>query len=217
MNIEELIFENKNLIYKIASKYSRYYSMEDLFQVGSLGLIKAANNYNENLGVKFSTYSYKYIIGEIINFINNDRTMKVSIDTLKIYKSYEQTKEYLTSHLNRIPSFTEICDFMEIDETIVSEAIEKSEFAISLESTLGEDDFTLEKVTGRDRRQEIDELLDLKAEIERLPYPEKEIIELRYYKDYTQSETAEELRMNQAQVSRYEKKILSKIKTNMAA
>ena len=102
--IEELINENKNFIYKIASKYSKYYSIEDLFQVGAIGFIKAYKKY-KSVGVKFTTYAYKYVLGEIIEYIRNDRTMKVSSDILKLYKSYEKTKDFLVQKLNRMPTF----------------------------------------------------------------------------------------------------------------
>ena len=79
----KIIKENQNLIYKIASRYSGYYSMDDLFQEGVKGVIKAIENYRDNCGTKFSTYAYDYILGEIIRFINNDRTIRVNSDLLK--------------------------------------------------------------------------------------------------------------------------------------
>ena len=166
--IEELINENKNFIYKIASKYSKYYSIEDLFQVGTIGFIKAYKKY-KSVGVKFTTYAYKYVLGEIIEYIRNDRTMKVSSDILKLYKSYEKTKDFLVQKLNRMPTFYEISSFMNIDESYLSEVIEKSEFAVSLESNLNDDNFTLENILGIDERKNIDDLLDLKKELSLMP------------------------------------------------
>ena len=213
----KIIKDNQNLIYKLASKYSKYYPIEDLFQEGVKGVIKAIENYKEDSNTKFSTYAYDYILGEIVRFINSDRTMKVSPELLKIYKSYEKSKDYLTGDLGRIPTFYEICTFMELDPLIVSDAIEKSEFSLSLDGVMNDDNFTLEKVIGKDSRERIDDLIDLRTELERLTEEERKIIELRYFRDYTQSETAEILGINQVQVSRNESKILKRIKTNIAA
>jgi len=212
-----IIHEHKNLIYKIASKYKGYYSMEDLFQVGVIGVIKAIDNYDNTKDAKFSTYAFKYILGEIVKFISNDRTIKVSSDVMKIYKCYEKSKDCLTSKLGRTPLFNEICTFMGINPDIVMDAIHKCEFVVSLDASLSEDEFTLESVIGTDNRDDIDNSLDLRDELEKLSEDERKLIELRYFKDYTQSETANYLGWNQVQVSRYESKILKKMKTNIAA
>lgn len=213
----KLIKENAKLIYKIASKYSKYYDIEDLFQEGVKGLDKARKNYDPNSNTKFSTYAFKYILGEIVSYVKNDRNIKVGNETMKLYQAYEKAQEYLTNKLNRYPTLEETCNFMGVNSTLVVDAIRKCEFTTSLESSLSEDDFTLEQVTGIDKTDQIDTLLDLKAELENLSEEERRIIELRYFGDYTQSEIANYLNMSQVQVSRSEQKILKKIKTNIAA
>lgn len=213
----KLIKENAKLIYKIASKYSKYYDIEDLFQEGVKGLDKARKNYDPNSNTKFSTYAFKYILGEIVSYVKNDRNIKVGNETMKLYQAYEKAQEYLTNKLNRYPTLEETCNFMGVNSTLVVDAIRKCEFTTSLESSLSEDDFTLEQVTGIDKTDQIDTLLDLKAELENLSEGERRIIELRYFGDYTQSEIANYLNMSQVQVSRSEQKILKKIKTNIAA
>ncbi len=213
----KLIKENAKLIYKIASKYSEYYDIEDLFQEGVKGLDKARKNYDPNSNTKFSTYAFKYILGEIVSYVKNDRNIKVGNETMKLYQAYEKAQEYLTNKLNRYPTLEETCNFMGVNSTLVVDAIRKCEFTTSLESSLSEDDFTLEQVTGIDKTDQIDTLLDLKAELENLSEGERRIIELRYFGDYTQSEIANYLNMSQVQVSRSEQKILKKIKTNIAA
>ncbi|MCI8330646.1 MAG: sigma-70 family RNA polymerase sigma factor [Bacilli bacterium] len=213
----KLIKENAKLIYKIASKYSKYYDIEDLFQEGVKGLDKARKNYDPNSNTKFSTYAFKYILGEIVSYVKNDRNIKVGNETMKLYQAYEKAQEYLTNKLNRYPTLEETCNFMGVNSSLVVDAIRKCEFTTSLESSLSEDDFTLEQVTGIDKTDQIDTLLDLKAELENLSEEERRIIELRYFGDYTQSEIANYLNMSQVQVSRSEQKILKKIKTNIAA
>lgn len=213
----KLVHEHKNLIYKIASKYSKYYPMEDLFQVGVIGVIKAIDNYDKSKDAKFSTYAFKYILGEIIKFVSHDRTIKVSSDLMKIYKSYEKSRDYLISSLGKVPSFLEVCNFMGVDSSIVKDAIETCEYSLSLDAVIGEDEFTLENVIGSDSREQIDNNLDLQGELDKLTDDERKLIELRYFRDYTQSETANYLGWNQVQVSRYESKILKKMKTNIVA
>lgn len=204
------LMETKDMIYKICYKYSKYYSVEDLFQVGVIGLMKAKRNFNSNMNTKFTTYAYNYILGEIIEFIKNDRTIKVSSDTLKLYKAYEKSKDFLTNELGRNVTLEEVSKFMNVDINLLSDTIIKSEFVLSTDTKLS-DDFTLEQITGKDTRKQIDDLIDLRDELKKLTNEERRLIELRYFKDYTQSETAEVLNMSQVQVSRNETKILKKM------
>ncbi len=210
------LMETKDMIYKICYKYSKYYSVEDLFQVGVIGLMKAKRNFNSNMNTKFTTYAYNYILGEIIEFIKNDRTIKVSSDTLKLYKAYEKSKDFLTNELGRNVTLEEVSKFMNVDINLLSDTIIKSEFVLSTDTKLS-DDFTLEQITGKDTRKQIDDLIDLRDELKKLTNEERRLIELRYFKDYTQSETAEVLNMSQVQVSRNETKILKKMYSRIAS
>lgn len=211
-----LVKQYERLIYKIASKFSPKYPIEDLFQVGVIGLINAKKNYKSNQGTKFTTYAYQYVLGEMLDFIKKDRTIKVSKDSLKIYKLYEQAKETLAQRKKQIPTFSEICEFLELDEETVYDAIKMSEYVLSTDSSLREDESTtFIETCGEDRREAIDSLLDLKIELMNLPEFERKLVDLRYFKDYTQSETATILGISQVQVSRNEKHILAKIKKNI--
>ena len=210
------LMETKDMIYKICYKYSKYYSVEDLFQVGVIGLMKAKRNFNSNMNTKFTTYAYNYILGEIIEFIKNDRTIKVSSDTLKLYKAYEKSKDFLTNELGRNVTLEEVSKFMNVDINLLSDTIIKSEFVLSTDTKLS-DDFTLEQIAGKDTRKQIDDLIDLRDELKKLTNEERRLIELRYFKDYTQSETAEVLNMSQVQVSRNETKILKKMYSRIAS
>ena len=82
---DEMIKENSWLIYKVARTYSEYYNMDDLFQVGSIGLIKAYKNYKKDSNIKFSTFAYKYVLGEIIRYIKSDRNIVVSDEYMSLY------------------------------------------------------------------------------------------------------------------------------------
>ena len=174
-----LIKESEGLIYKIASKYSMYYSIEDLYQVGTIGVIKAYKNYKKDTSVKFSTYAYKYILGEIIEFIRCDRNIKVSEEYMSLYKRYLSIKSMLTSKLEREPSFSEIALFMEIDEGVLRNVIETIAFTKSTD----ESDYDY----GNDKREEIDNKILLDNELSSMDEFDRSLIEFRYYQGYTQS------------------------------
>lgn len=204
-----LIKESEGLIYKIASKYSMYYNIEDLYQVGTIGVIKAYKNYKKDTSVKFSTYAYKYILGEIIEFIRCDRNIKVSEEYMSLYKRYLSIKSMLTSKLEREPSFSEIALFMEIDEGVLRNVIETIAFTKSTD----ESDYDY----GNDKREEIDNKILLDNELSSMDEFDRSLIEFRYYQGYTQSETADALGVSQVKVSRQEKLILSRMKSNICA
>ena len=204
-----LIKESEGLIYKIANKYSMYYNIEDLYQVGSIGVIKAYKNYKRDTSVKFSTYAYKYILGEIVEFIRCDRNIKVSDEYMSLYKKYLSIKSILTSKLEREPSFSEICSFMEIDEGVLLNVIE----TISFTKSTDDSDYDY----GNDKREEIDNKILLENELSSMDDFDRNLIEYRYYQGYTQSETADALGVSQVKVSRQEKLILSRMKSNICA
>ena len=111
----DLIKENKKLICSIINKYTKYYEFDDLYQVSVIGIIKAYQNYNENYNVKFTTYAYKYILSEIINYVNNSKLIKVSREYNKLYKKILETRTILTQNLMKEPTNQELSLFLEID------------------------------------------------------------------------------------------------------
>ena len=204
-----LIKESEGLIYKIASKYSMYYSIDDLYQVGSIGVIKAYKNFKRDTSVKFSTYAYKYILGEIIEFIRTDRNIRVSEEYMSLYKKYLSVKTLLTTRYDREVAFKEICSFMEIDESVMFNIIE----TISFTKSMDEKDYDY----GNDKREEIDNRILLDTELSLMDDFDRQLIEYRYYQGYTQSETADVLGVSQVKVSRQEKLILERMKSNICA
>ncbi len=206
----EIIEENKWLIYKIARTYSEYYSMDDLFQVGSIGLIKAYKNYDRKSNIKLSTFAYKYILGEIISFIKKDRNIVVSDEYMSLYKKYEKVKSLLISKYNKDVSFSEICNFMELDEQKLLSVIESVMFTKSID-----DESLINYEYGYDDREDIFNKILLESEIEHLEPFDKLLIDYRYYQGFTQSQTAEILNTSQVKVSRREKLILQKMKRNI--
>ncbi len=210
----KLIDKNKNMIYKIASPYRQHYDIEDLYQVGIIGVLKAAEKYKEGSTAKFSTYAYKFILGEILEFIRNDRNIRVNSDDLKLYKIYQKTRDYLSQKMERCPSFRELSAFMEVPEDKLYQCIVNSEFTVSLDEKIDEVKSFYE-VIGTDEVIINDESIMLRDAIDKLDEFDRKIIDLRIYRDYTQSETAKVLGISQVQVSRHENNIYSRIREKM--
>lgn len=209
---DEMIKENSWLIYKVARTYSEYYNMDDLFQVGSIGLIKAYKNYKKDSNIKFSTFAYKYVLGEIIRYIKSDRNIVVSDEYMSLYKKYEKVKSLLTAKYNREVSFSEICKFMEIDEQRLLSIIESVMFTKSID-----EEGLINYEFGYDDRNDIFNKMLLESEIEHLEPFDKSIIDYRYYQGFTQSQTAEALNTSQVKVSRREKIILQRMKQSISS
>lgn len=207
-SLEEVIIENKNLILKLASKYSRYYSIEDLYQVGIIGIIKAYDHYNKESNSKFSTYAYKYILGEMIDYIRKDRNIIVSEEYFKIYKKYLEVRRLLETKLNREVTLKEISDFIGIGEEEIVRILEYVSFTKSIDKEISYEYYV-------DERENIDTKIYLEALLDSLDNFDRNLIDYRYYQGYTQLETADMLGVTQVKVSRQEKLILQKIKNSI--
>ena len=213
---EEVISSSSGLIYMIIKKYFNNYDREDLYQVGVIGVIKAYNNYKKNRNTKFSTYDYKYIYGEIYNYINNYKNIKVSKDYIKLYKKINTARSILAQELMKEPTTYELSSFLEIDPYIIDTVNNSMTKIDSLDRVLyndGKEITIFDTISDNKDYYNIDYLL-LNEEIDKLESPYKELIYLRYFEDKTQSEVASLLGMNQVEVSRTEKKTLKRIRNN---
>ena len=206
-----------NLVYSIARRYCRNRSdLEDLYQVGNIGLIEALKHYKENKNAKFSTYAHFYIKGEILKYIRENRSIKLNYDTDKLIRDIAKVKEYLMHKNSKEPSIEEIANFLEVPLDNIVSAINQSLDVKSLDYELTEDGennlYDYEAYVEKDYDLDI---LALKEELEKLSPFERQLISSRYFEDKSQMETSKELGISQVQVSRKENKILSKIKDNM--
>lgn len=205
--LEQIISLHEKLIYKIASKFHEI-SKEDLYQAGVIGIIKAYNNYDKQSETKFTTYAYNYIFGEMYELANNTRTIRLNKNILKTYKKIEQARQSLTQKLGYHPSIQELSLFLSIPESIITEIETCTSSIMSLDSN--EERPIYETIPNK--QESISPIsIDLKDSLSTLSEEEKQIINYRYYKDFTQSETARILGMSQVKVSRYEKKSLTKM------
>lgn len=208
--LEELIKSNQNLVYSIIHKFKGV-DVDDLYQAGCLGLINAYKHFDSNYNTKFSTYAYPYIIGEITNYITNNRNIRVSPRNVKLYKGMKKAIDFLTQQLNREPTDQELCTFLEIDLYKLCEI--RNMF--NLESLDYEyEESNLYNFVGIESLSH-DQLLDLKNAFLSLSEEEKDFIIKRYFYNKSQQDLANFYDTNQVKISRDEKKILSKLKAKM--
>lgn len=217
MELENLIINNTKLIYSIMKYFKNYNSKEDLFQAGCLGLVDAYKKFNPNMGCKFTTYAYPYILGEMRKLVREDKGIKVSRQISKLNLKIEKASILLSQKLMRQPSIDEIANFLEIPSFYISEAINSLMPINSIDQAITSDskDMTLQDIVGY--TENVDDLIMLKDELKKLNSEEYELINNRYINDLTQSETSKIMGISQVQVSRKEQKVLKKINSRMAA
>lgn len=209
LEVRNLVLENQNLIYSIAKKFRG--DIEDLFQVGCIGLIKAYDNYKDDVGVKFTTYAYKYILGEIYQYVLRNKNIKVTPEVVKLNSAILEADEFLTQRLKRKPNYEEIAEFLEIPIYKISEVLNSIE-VLSLDDN--RNDTSLYDIVGEEELENID-LIMLKDALQKLDKNERELILKRYFYNMTQSQIARENGVNQVKVSRAEGKVLSKLRSYM--
>ena len=217
---ETLITENSPLIKSVIKKYlKKGIEFDDLYQLGSLGFLKAINNFDESFGVKFSTYAVPMIAGEIKRFIRDNGIIKVPRSTKQLNNHINRFIEEYISQYHESPSIETIAKKFEIDETEVVYAMDSAIKPISLYTMVGDDNgkeqYLIDKIEDD---KPIDKVLDnelLYKIIKDLPLRDRKIIILRYFRDKTQKDIATELGVSQVQVSRLERRILQKIKEKL--
>lgn len=212
-DIETIIQLHEKLIYKIATRFHDA-ELEDLYQAGVIGVIKAYNNFKDDGTTKFTTYAYNYIFGEMYDYVNNLRAIKLNKNILRLYKKIEQTKYHLAQKLNHLPSISELAEFLGYDEATISQIYECTSSIMSLDT---ETERPIYETIANPKDDISTNMIDLKDSLNTLTPEEKDIINYRYFKDFTQSETAKILGMSQVKVSRYEKKSLSKMYNYLSA
>lgn len=210
MKIEDIIKGNSKLIYKIAGKFYGA-EIDDLYQAGVLGLLKAYKNFRQNGETQFSTYAYDYIYGEMYNLVNN-KVIKTNKEILKLYHLIEKTRSTLAQKLGKVPSNDDVAHFLEIPRQKIDDAILAGTQVMSLDI---EQEMPIYETLRVDENNNIDNQILLSESMEMLTEAEQKIIKARYYEDLTQSEVARKLKMTQVMVSRYEKKGLNKMQEFM--
>lgn len=219
---DDMVQKNMGLVFSIARRFSnRGYELEDLFQVGSIGLMKAIDKFDLSFEVKFSTYAVPVIMGEIKRFLRDDGMIKVSRSLKENGAKIKQAREKLQAVLGREPNLQELSEETGFPREEIVMALEANGEVESINKVYGSGDG--KEVCLEDRLpQEKDgheNLLNkmlLEQLLEELEEKERRLIELRYFEEKTQVQTAQELGISQVQVSRLEKRIL-KYMRNQAA
>ena len=191
--------------------------MDDLFQVGCIGLIKAIDNFNTELDVKFSTYAVPMIIGEVRRYLRDNNSIRVSRSVRDLAYRALQAREELTKKLLKEPSVEEISKAIGENEEEISRAMEAIVEPVSLYDSVfndgGDSIYVIDQISDRSADDEIWlEDIALKEAMKKLDKREKAIINMRFFNGKTQMEIAEEIGISQAQVSRLEKGALERIK-----
>ena len=215
-----LINENSPLIKSVIKKYlNKGIEFDDLFQLGSLGFLKAIINFDEEFGVKFSTYAVPMIAGEIKRFIRDNGIIKVSRSTKQLNLKIKKFIEEYVSINHQSPTMDILSKEFEMSESEIVYALDSSMKPMSLFTLVGDENgkeqYLIDKIEDdKPIEKEMDNELLYKI-IKDLPQREKKIIILRYFRDKTQKDIALELGVSQVQVSRLENKILRKLKEKL--
>ena len=211
---DTLFEENVGLVYSVAKRFlGRGVEMEDLVQIGSIGLLKAVDKFDLSYDVRFSTYAVPMIVGEIKRFLRDDGILKVSRSLKESHYRVYQVREVLERKFGREPTLLELSQEMGVPVEELVLILESKMEVESLQKTIYQGEGTeislLEKLPEKENQQ--DRILDrifLEEILDTLDAKQRQLIYMRYYKDMTQTEIARELGISQVQVSRMEKKIL---------
>lgn len=216
--LNRLIETNLPLVSSISKKFlNRGYEYEDIYQIGSMGLVKAINNFDTTYNVKFSTYAVPMIMGEIKRFLRDDGMIKVSRGTKTTAKKLHYDKEKLMAKLDREPTIDELAEFSGIDKEEIVFALESMNNINYLYDTIHHDEgspvLLIDKLSEKSNEDcSLVDRIALKEAISGLDTRARQVILLRYFKDKTQIQVAKMLGISQVQVSRIEKKVLKEMK-----
>lgn len=214
---EELVKGNLRLVLSVVQRFmGRGENPDDLFQVGCIGLIKAIDNFDISLDVKFSTYAVPMVIGEIRRYLRDNNSVRVSRSMRDTAYKAMQIKERVVSEQGREPSVDEIAQELDMRKEDVVLALEAIVEPVSLYESVysdgGDTIYVMDQIGDtEDDSSWLDEIM-LRDELKKLSPREKRILTLRFMQGKTQMEVAGEIGISQAQVSRLEKGALSKIK-----
>ena len=215
---ETLIKGNLKLVLSIVQRFSsRCENMDDLFQVGCIGLVKSIDNFDLKHEVRFSTYAVPMIMGEIRRYLRDNQVIRVSRHLKDIaYKAFRLKEEYIHEHQIE-PSLSWLAQQLEVQEKDVVDAMESTQSVLSIFEPVynndGDELYLLDQI--KDDKNEIELLgnvLSLRKSMKHLKDKELDILHKRYYQDKTQTEIAKELGISQAQVSRLEKNAIAQLK-----
>ena len=218
----KIVEENKGLVWSIVKRFSqRGYELDDLYQIGSLGFIKAVKKFDTNFEVRLSTYAVPYILGEIKRFIRDDGPVKVSRSIKELGTKIREAQREKKKKNGRDIKIDELAKILKVSKEDIASALDSFRPVDSIYDVSFQGDeeglSLIDKISSNEN--ETNKLVDkicITELIEDLESREKQLILLRYYKGKTQSEVAKILGVTQVQVSRIEKKVLNSMKLKLA-
>lgn len=215
---EQLVKENVGLIWCVVKRfYGRGTEPEDLFQIGSIGLLKAIDKFDLSYDVRFSTYAVPMISGEIKRFLRDDGMIKVSRSLKELAYRILQARESLTSKQGREPTIEELSQVLQVEKEEIVQAMEAGGEVESIYKPIhqkeGNEIRLMDKLEEKERREEkiLDHML-LQQLLDTLDKEERQLIYMRYFQNQTQSAVGKIMGISQVQVSRMEKKIMESLR-----
>ena len=227
---DRLVMENMGLVYSVSRRFiGRGCELEDINQIGTIGLIKAIDKFDDSFDVRFSTYAVPMIAGEIKRFLRDDGMLKVSRSIKENGYRIKRASDELVSKNGREATVEELAAATELSVEDVVMALDAGTDVESIYRTVyqgdGSEIFLVDKITSADnvsssegslpQQEKMLDMIMLRQLLEELDETERKLISLRYFKEMTQSAVANELGISQVQVSRLEKKILQKLRKNI--
>ena len=211
---ESLVTENAGLIWSIARRYTgRGTDLDDLYQIGCVGFLKAVEGFDLSFGTQFSTYAVPKISGEIRRFLRDDGAVKVSRGLKEQAAAIKTARNHLTNALSREPTVQEISRQTGLSQEEIALAETATAATESIQNESGDTGFSLENIlTDTESEERMVEKIALRQAIDTLPERERQVIHLRYFHGLTQQRVAKILEVSQVQVSRIEKKALTHLK-----
>lgn len=215
---DKVITENIPLVWSIVRRFAnRGQELQDLFQIGTIGLMKAIDKFDNSFDVKFSTYAVPMITGEIKRFLRDDGMIKVSRSLKETAGKVRMAQEGLSKRLGREPTIEEIGQELDMEIEDIAMAVSANAEVESLYKTIYQGDgsaiYLIDKLElMSDEEEELLNRIALQRVMDTLEGKDKELIKLRYYMNWTQTDIAKKFGISQVQVSRLEKKILKKMR-----
>lgn len=218
---EQLVKENLGLVWAVARRFmGRGHELEDLYQIGCIGLMKCIEKFDLTYDVKFSTYAVPMISGEIKRFLRDDGMIKVSRTLKETAYKVKRARDEIINRTGIEPKLEELSEILEIDVEEIVASLEANVEVESIHKTIYQNDgnaiYLLDKIAAiEDENETLLNQIVLGEVMDRLDGVEQKIIKLRYFENKTQTEIAKEIGISQVQVSRMEKRILLKMRKNL--
>lgn len=213
---ETFIEKNLGLVHSCAGRFrGRGIEYDDLYSAGCMGLVKAYDNFDEERGVCFSTYAVPVILGEIKKLFRDGGTVKVSRSLKELGMRVQAAREHALKLCGSEPTVSELAEQLQESVEMVTLAIQAAQPAMSLTPENADNDDRQVDIPIESHEEVLAEKISLAEVIEKLPEQDRKLIQLRFYGNRTQSETAKVLHTTQVQISRRERKILSLLRSRL--